>query len=464
MPVVDMFVGGVPFGVMDNYTLYKLPKPVDRTSVPSTTWDVLVGLLEERAPSAQAKWAMVHYSRIGPAAVSHEAIFDSLATRLLKNDVAFCVAELDDSNRAVLIRKKCFKTLPDFGISCMSHKVWSFGRGGTAQFKQIVRTYSHCCIRSRTNLYIQDADPGELSFEQVLDATSRLDPADLRTLRGTIVVKPAASRTEHDRAVLRCLPLIGEIRADREPLGDSSLFWKVSLPPMKIAPQRFFRTDYDVVDERGHPVLDAYGMQVIKKMVGRRLLHQTPAGVQEHMECDLEHLLDHPELLQEHAVVFMGANSTTGYGKSTIARFLACKFAVHMTTVLHRPKTEATVLNSTTIDDLSGITCKSGWAVMLDELAIGCKEAVQYMSVDIMKTLCDPQSTGGLRARGKNVILASNTARIFTTNATTLEEWSRGRFTMDLPVKRKLWVFVIEHPMIEHDWAKRNDYVGSELF
>jgi hypothetical protein len=122
------------------------------------------------------------------------------------------------------------------------------------------------------------------------------------------------------------------------------------------------------------------------------------------------------------------------------------------------------VLNSTTLDDLSGITCKSGWAVMLDELAIGCKEAVQYMSTDMMKTLCDPQSTGGLRARGKNVVLASNTARIFTTNATSLDEWARGRFTMDLPIHRKLWVFIIEHPMIEHEWAKRNDYVGSELF
>jgi hypothetical protein len=346
----------------------------------------------------------------------------------------------------------------------MSHKVWSLVRGNNTNNKKAVHTFSHCCVRSRTNLYIQTADPGALSFEQVLDSTSRLDPADLRALRGTIVVKAVADRTEHDRAVLRCLPLIAEIRADREPLGDSSLFWKVCRPPMKIAPRRFFRTDYDVVDEHGLPVLDAYGMQVIKKMVGRRLVGQSPAGVQEHMECDLEFLLDHPELLQEHAVVFMGANSTTGYGKSTIARFLACKFAVYMTTVLNRPKTEATVLNSTTLDDLSGVSCKSGWAVMLDELAVGCKEAVQYMSTDMMKTLCDPQSTGGLRARGKNVILASNTARIFTTNATSLDEWARGRFTMDLPVKRKMWVFVIEHPMIEHEWAKRNDYVGSELF
>ncbi len=464
VPVVDNFVGGVPFCVLDNYTFYKLPKAIDRVSVPSVTWDELASMLVNKPPSATARWAIVHYAPIGPAAVSHEAIYDTLAERLLRFDVAFCVAELDALHRVVLIRKKCFKAFPDFGVACMSHKVLGFACGSNATNKKVVEKFSHCCVRSRSNLLVQSADPGTLSFEQVLDATSRLDPADLRALRGTIVVKPVGDRTEHDRAILRCLPLIGEIRADREPLGDSSLFWKVSRPPMKIAPQRFFRTDYDVVDEHGVPVLDAYGKQVVAKMVGRRFLGQSPAGKQEHMECDLEHFLDHPELLQEHAVVFMGANSTTGYGKSTIARFLACKFAVHMTTVLNRPKTEATVLNSTTLDDLSGVSCKSGWAVMLDELAIGCKEAVQYMSTDMMKTLCDPQSTGGLRARGKNVVLASNTARIFTTNATSLDEWARGRFTMDLPIHRKLWVFIIEHPMIEGDWAKRNDYVGSELF
>jgi hypothetical protein len=229
-------------------------------------------------------------------------------------------------------------------------------------------------------------------------------------------------------------------------------------------PAAVFQTDYDVVDERGLPVLDAYGTQVIKKMVGRRLIGQNESGVQEFMECDLEHLLEHPELLREHAVVFMGSDSTTGYGKSTIARLLACKFAVHMTTVLGRPKTEATVLASTTLEDLSGITCKSGWAVLFDELAVGDKEQVQYMSTGIMKILADPQSTSGARARGKNVVLAGDTARIFTTNATSLEDWAAGRFVITLPIKRKMWVFVITHKMIEDEWAKRNDYVGSELF
>ena len=456
VPVVDNFIGGVPFGVLENYTLYKLPTPVDRISVPSSTWEELVSLLEDRVPDNRARWMIVRYTAIGQAAVSHEAIFDTLTEKLKKFDVAFAVGELDNVNRVVLIRKKDGKALPDFGVVCMSHKVWRFAGTNNPAYKKVVEKFSQCCVKSRTNLLVQTADPGELSFEQILDATSRLDPADLRALRGTIVAKSATTRTEHDRAVLRCLPLIAEIRADREPLGDSSLFWKVCRPPMNIAPQRFFKTDYTHVAEDG--------TQTIKKMVGKRLIGQNEAGVQEFMECDLDYLLDHPELLREHAVVFMGSDSTTGYGKSTIARFLACKFAVHMTAVLGRPKTEATVLASTTLDDLSGVACKGGWAVMFDELAVGDKEQVQYMSTGIMKILADPQSTSGARARGKNVVLAGDTARIFTTNATSLEDWSAGRFDITLPIRRKMWVFVITHKMIEDEWAKRNDYVGSELF
>ena len=78
MPVVDMFIGGAPFAVLENFTLYKLPKAVDRHSEPSTTWDVLEALLAERQPSHSANWVVVYYAPIGAAAVSHEAIFDTL--------------------------------------------------------------------------------------------------------------------------------------------------------------------------------------------------------------------------------------------------------------------------------------------------------------------------------------------------------------------------------------------------
>ena len=35
---------------------------------------------------------------------------------------------------------------------------------------------------------------------------------------------------------------------------------------------------------------------------------------------------------------------------------------------------------------------------------------------------------------------------------------------ISLPIRRRMWVFVDTKKMIEDEWAKRNDYVGSELF
>ena len=152
VPVVDNFVGGVPFGVFDNYTLYKLPTPVDRTSVPSATWDELASLLEDRVPDYRAQWLVVHYVPIGSASVAHTAIFDTLAEQFKKVDSAMAVAELNLTDRVVLIRKKDKRGIPDLSIACMSHKVWSFTRGNNASHKKVVHTFSQCCARSRTNL------------------------------------------------------------------------------------------------------------------------------------------------------------------------------------------------------------------------------------------------------------------------------------------------------------------------
>ena len=198
--------------------------------------------------------------------------------------------------------------------------------------------------------------------------------------------------------------------------------------------------------------------------MGKHLVEYTEAGEAVYEECSLEHLLNNVQILRQYGVVFMGSGQTTGYGKSTVARFLGAKFAVYMTGVLNRPKTEATVMNSTTLEDLSNLECKSGWAAVLDEFAVGDKEQCQYMSENILKTMADPQTTVGLRARKVNVRLASDSARIFTTNAKSLEEWANERFVVSEPIKRKMLVFVISKRLIERKWAERNDYVGSELF
>ena len=85
------------------------------------------------------------------------------------------------------------------------------------------------------------------------------------------------------------------------------------------------------------------------------------------------------------------------------------------------------------------------------------------MSDTMLKSLADPQSTSGFRARSRNVRLASDTARIFTTNARSLTEWVDGRFVITQPVRRKMIVFVVNEALVEPDWATRPDYDGHEI-
>ena len=149
VPVVDNFIGGEPFGMIDNYTLYKLSVPEDRHAVPTATWHDLLPLLEGRVPDHRARWAVVLYTPIGAAAVSHTAIFDTLLERFKKFDIALVVAELNLSDRAVLIRKRDGKAFPDLSIACMAHSTWNFARGNSASHKRAVLTFAQFCGGSR---------------------------------------------------------------------------------------------------------------------------------------------------------------------------------------------------------------------------------------------------------------------------------------------------------------------------
>ncbi len=117
-------------------------------------------------------------------------------------------------------------------------------------------------------------------------------------------------------------------------------------------------------------------------------------------------------------------DTTTGFGKRTYARRLTVDFANYMTQELKQPATEATVLGSTTLEDISQVEIRRGWIIVLDEFAIADTSVVQYMNEAMLKTLCDLQSTAGLRARSQNVRFCADTARIIIYNARSIREWA----------------------------------------
>jgi hypothetical protein len=437
---VDTFVAGPPYGTVDNFTLYKLDPPMDMVSEATATWQELCATLEDRQPDRRTTWIVALYTPMGNTTVAHTDIFTTLLNRLDSIDAAFVCTSLNGTDRAIMLKKRDLKGLPDFTIVGMTHSLWTFPKGHAKNHKRIVELFARCCTHTRTNLNVVPAEEGLHSFEQILAATENLNEADLRALRGTIMVKPATARSSSDLAMLRCMPLILEVRKDREPLGDSTVFWRVLNAPTSIAPRRFFMNLHQT---------------------GLRLVEQTDGA--ENMEYTLEYILSNIDVLRQHGIVIMGADRTTGHGKSSIARHLAAAYATHMCGVLHRPRSEATVVSSTTLEDLSGLAMKTGWSVFLDDIDMSDVAAVQYMSTGILKCLVDPQNTSSLRARAKNVRIPADCARIFTTNARSLSEWAGDRFVVTPPIRRKLICFVITEPLIDPAWASRVDYRGAEL-
>jgi hypothetical protein len=276
-------VAGPPYGTVDNFTLYKLDSPVDMISEATATWQELCETLDDRQPTRRSSWIVVLHAPMGNTAVAHTDIFTTLLNRFEAIDAAFVCTALNQTDRALMLSKRDMKALPDFTIVGMTHSLWTFQTGHAVNHKRVVQLVARCCMHTRTNLNDEPAEEGLHSFEQILAATERLNEADLRALRGTIMVKPAVARSSSDLAMLRCMPLIIDVRKDREPLGDSTVFWRVLNAPTPIAPRRFF---------------------VNLHQTGLRLVEQSDGA--ENDEYTLDYILSNIGILRKHGIVIMG--------------------------------------------------------------------------------------------------------------------------------------------------------------
>jgi hypothetical protein len=173
-------------------------------------------------------------------------------------------------------------------------------------------------------------------------------------------------------------------------------------------------------------------------------------------------LLDDWRILQRHSVVLLGADATTGFGKSSFAAKLAACWSMAAARGLGVALGDTRVCLSNTLDDLRPITFQRSWSLVLDEFSIADEGALQYFSENIAKVLFDPSCAANIRARGSNARLSPDTARIMTSNASSLEEWAGGRIPFSLPLRRKLICFVIREPLVPVAWSRRADYRHGE--
>ncbi len=429
---LDTFVSGAPFALIDNYSVYRLQVPENRENEPTTSWEQVRDVLVAKAPTSRSNWIVIRYTPVGPQAVDHKCIFDDLHERLAKTDSLLIVADIGDGCSMALIRKQDMKSLPSFDITCMTRELFAFPRGPAQTHKRVVLMVASCCRGSKTSMDIVPTPDGVHSFEQIVAATAALSDSDLRLLRGSILVKPPAMRTPSDLAVLRCLPLLRDVRKDRSAYNGSSVRWFACKPPRPVVPVRMLMN------------LD---------QIGTRLREQTN---NEFEEFTVGQLLVEPR--RRYAVCIMGADSTSGYGKSAYMKRLGLQWSLQMSQILNTPRSSASVIWTNTLEEMNELDIQLGTSICLDEFCLSDRDACQYMSQNMLKVLCDPTGSGNLRARAKNVRLIGDTARLFTTNATSVAEWAGARFKFTAPLLRKSIVFIINRPLVLPGWSERPDF------
>ncbi len=273
-----------------------------------------------------------------------------------------------------------------------------------------------------------------MSFEALLESCKRLTPMDLEVLQSEIMVKPKRSRTAEETALLDGMSQLKRVRQLRAAPGVAGVVWSAHHPPHDVVPLRFI---------------------VNLDMKATRLIEQT--NLLE--ERTMGELMFNPELLARHALVILGPNGSTGFGKSSFAKRLACEWTKLQVSRLGLAQHTAVVCWATSLDDLREVVLCEGQALVVDEFEVRDPDAFQFASEGMMKTLMDPSSSANMRCRNRNAFVPAGTARIFTANADSAEMWTQPRFRWTAPLAKKAYVVIVDRPLVLPNWSNHPDYI-----
>ncbi len=179
------------------------------------------------------------------------------------------------------------------------------------------------------------------------------------------------------------------------------------------------------------------------------------------MRYSLKEILENVSILSTHGLLLLGADDTTGFGKSSFAKRLATEWSVAKTLELGRHANTAKVHWSNTLDDLRELAIAPGAAIVMDELQVACADSVQYIGEGILKSVLDPTAGCSVRCRGRNAFFPPNTARIITANAASAVAWCGARLRWTEPLQRKCIVVVIDRPVVVPRWSSQTTGISS---
>ena len=431
---IDALNSGLACGTLGRLSLFRTPAMKRVVSSATKSWTQL----EERLATGNIHdqtdlVRLQNYFLLYPESLSLEIVFESLKASMgLRLDLALCIGKVEGKGVMVFIRRRAgMKKLPDLIINDIVPLHFQFRRTGAflRSLDATLECFSQTLCETMTNLVVK-VPPSAFSFEQIMTGVSKLTQDQLETLRGEALVRPQKERSEFQSAFLRVFGQINKVRDLNDRVGKELVFNAFAPPStIKIPPLENI-IDMDLQGCRLQEVSGQYEFYTLREVFSRS------------------------SLLNRYAVLILGANKTTGYGKSAVAKALACHYAKCFVEARNLPHDRAQVVLMNTLDSARDIKFVKGMVWVLDEFKPADTVSNVYCTETMLKCLFNPAEPCTLRARNVDIKVCDGIPRIITSNADSLENWCGSDIECSDPLKRKCIVFVIRKPLLSSEWVR----------
>ena len=163
-------------------------------------------------------------------------------------------------------------------------------------------------------------------------------------------------------------------------------------------------------------------------------------------------LMNKDQVLFRYGIVIVGANSTSGFGKSAFCKALACSVSQCVAEAHRMTSDRARVIYTRTLEGLRDVEFHNGDTILLDEFQPGDSTSNVYISPTILKTFNDPSEVCTFRARNNDIKIPPGICRVTCGNGDSRKNYFGE--TDSVPLQRKTITFFIKKPLVKSEWVQ----------
>ena len=426
-----------PYATIGNISMYLLDAPFRFTKPGTKTMDDFYKLMQEanstNAPCKARNLALVYTNDD----LTVDAVYDAISSRVGK--AALCVGSIQGGILAYIKRENYTKYVQS--VSTVSGTVvepttYAFKRGGRPHIA--LMTINDVLTDPKLNFQLKVIE--DINVDRIMNHLLDMNDVDVIRMKADFELKAPDQRTEFERSFLRGFFSIMKIREEKAKRNHMLVFDAATPPSSMYIPPL---SDLINLDQKGITLEAVTGLK---------------------KTFTLMDVLTNSNIMATHTIVLLGANNTTGYGKTSLALRLASQWTRAMAIANKKDASTAKIVLSADIDSVRTVRFSPGMTWVLDEFSPADRDQVQFMSSDMMKVLMSTTIQGTLRSRYENVSLPPGLARVITGNSASPEEWTGKRVPWAAPLQRKSLVFVITKPLLRAEARQQlADKASSEV-